>query len=421
MEHASKDLSIKLLSLTLTKLKSLCSDLKLVKSGNKAALVKNLTSFLITPEGNTTAQKALPANEYADLLPSLEFPTTKANCLCNSSIPSPLKKCVYCARSMHTSCMGAADELPKFICPICQLECLNLLDKPIDFLVPPFLLSRGSSYLSNTEKVFNYNPITMNRVNSSRGRIQVQVRSIRLSNDTYTPRWPRQGCLIVNEANLMEFKHSNTNASKERKDESLNITTKVKLGINTIGVMKDLLDKEVYSVAVLLVENVPEHEYFNEILSKPAIPYEEEKERIMKLLCSGEIQSSSITVPVKCSYSMELIENPARGVECDHVQCFDLSRFLRINLTTKTNRWRCPFCKNFVFGLTRNEYFEEILKKARELDDPLAVKIYADGSFEVLSWGVPKEVVSEEVLQLKRKIHEITQVEGDQENPIELD
>jgi len=50
--------------------------------------------------------------------------------------------------------------------------------------------------------------------------------------------------------------------------------------------------------------------------------------------------SGSITK--KCPISKKLIDNPARGDNCQHLQCFDLKSFLERAI--QTQNWACPVC-----------------------------------------------------------------------------
>jgi hypothetical protein len=43
-----------------------------------------------------------------------------------------------------------------------------------------------------------------------------------------------------------------------------------------------------------------------------------------------------------CPLTRKLIARPARGVKCQHDDCFDLTGFL--SYAIKTNSWTCPIC-----------------------------------------------------------------------------
>ena len=74
-----------------------------------------------------------------------------------------------------------------------------------------------------------------------------------------------------------------------------------------------------------------------------------------------EIQTlTKTTISLKCPLSLERIKIPVKGINCKHLQCFDLESYLELNLVTKKEKktiggfelddvfvylysyWRCP-------------------------------------------------------------------------------
>lgn len=49
-----------------------------------------------------------------------------------------------------------------------------------------------------------------------------------------------------------------------------------------------------------------------------------------------------------CPFSRKIMNHPARGVNCNHKECFDLTYYLSDSL--HTNKWKCPFCNNLVLA-----------------------------------------------------------------------
>ncbi|KAH7718195.1 chromatin protein [Aphelenchoides avenae] len=49
------------------------------------------------------------------------------------------------------------------------------------------------------------------------------------------------------------------------------------------------------------------------------------------------------TISLKCPISKKRIQVAAKGVNCRHMQCFDLSAFIQVRACS--NRWYCPLCE----------------------------------------------------------------------------
>jgi E3 SUMO-protein ligase PIAS1 len=52
-----------------------------------------------------------------------------------------------------------------------------------------------------------------------------------------------------------------------------------------------------------------------------------------------------VKIPLTCTLSTEKIKLPARGIFCNHYQCFDLQNFLMMISQSANPRWVCPLCK----------------------------------------------------------------------------
>jgi hypothetical protein len=58
------------------------------------------------------------------------------------------------------------------------------------------------------------------------------------------------------------------------------------------------------------------------------------------------------------------IKVPARGVHCEHAQCFDLVAFADLMKNSKYRVWRCPFCGRPAHRLEIDYLLVDVLKKA---------------------------------------------------------
>lgn len=51
-------------------------------------------------------------------------------------------------------------------------------------------------------------------------------------------------------------------------------------------------------------------------------------------------------VNTRCPLSLWEIDTPVRGIECEHLQCYDANSYVDVNIKIRNveKRWRCPVC-----------------------------------------------------------------------------
>ncbi|XP_055351244.1 E3 SUMO-protein ligase PIAS1-like isoform X2 [Paramacrobiotus metropolitanus] len=69
--------------------------------------------------------------------------------------------------------------------------------------------------------------------------------------------------------------------------------------------------------------------------------------------------------------------NPARGRNCPHVECYDVSAYVSINFPSSKARWKCPYCSRTVLpqDLRVDEFFQELLK----FTDKEKIELFREG------------------------------------------
>lgn len=101
---------------------------------------------------------------------------------------------------------------------------------------------------------------------------------------------------------------------------------------------------------------------------------------------NDDIVMATSTISLKCPLSISRMTNPAKGIFCQHLQCFDLQSFIYSQETIPD--WRCPICQNKIKlnDLAINDYLLEALKNTHE--DVESISLHKDGSWEpVLETG----------------------------------
>ena len=85
---------------------------------------------------------------------------------------------------------------------------------------------------------------------------------------------------------------------------------------------------------------------------------------------------STLKVSLTCPVIGTRIKYPGRGINCAHVQCFDLQSYLMMNETKPI--WKCPVCQKEARKLYKDNFFLEILQDTQEETE---VTFQPDGSW----------------------------------------
>ena len=70
-----------------------------------------------------------------------------------------------------------------------------------------------------------------------------------------------------------------------------------------------------------------------------------------------DIIATSSSFSTTCPLSLCKIKVPSRGINCSHLQCFDLETFLVFNKRKNPNRWICPVCNKVLYIVVFNRVF----------------------------------------------------------------
>lgn len=277
MEPQSGLSSYELKDMKVFDLKEILNRLGLKKSGNKEELQMRITNHLNTPQGRLEAQNKLDKQFVERFYNSNLPPESLADikCICEN-VSGPVITCTKCGKHQHKLCTGANVFMSPYECFTCQIMQMDPLDKPIKFLVEPFILERNQSHLSETQKSFLFTEQNRSDILEAAGRYQVQVRCLRPNGTGYMHFWPKLGALKVNTTNAIEFRQPENPNSKKRKDAPINITTLLNIGSNTIKLLKHN-DSDTYVTCVVLIDMRPEIEVVNEMQNEKTLELESAK------------------------------------------------------------------------------------------------------------------------------------------------
>jgi E3 SUMO-protein ligase PIAS1 len=93
----------------------------------------------------------------------------------------------------------------------------------------------------------------------------------------------------------------------------------------------------------------------------------------------GDVEETKVLVSLRCPLGYCRIEYPARGLRCNHLQCFDVRFFLQF--CHQQRLWHCPVCNGSIpfHELLIDEYFNSILNSMDS--ETMKAEIHPDGTF----------------------------------------
>lgn len=136
------------------------------------------------------------------------------------------------------------------------------------------------------------------------------------------------------------------------------------------------------------------------------LPASETHTRVQQHLSSSgadddlSIVNDDISVDLICPFTCRIFNTPARGVDCSHLECFDLDTYF-ITKASKSGKgpmewnWRCPICDKDARpqSLIVDNYLVHVraeLERNNQLADAKAIRIKADGSWELKTEQEPQ-------------------------------
>lgn len=120
------------------------------------------------------------------------------------------------------------------------------------------------------------------------------------------------------------------------------------------------------------------------------------------------VQASALSLSLQCPFDRTLIQTPARGTLCEHIQCFSLENYVRIMEKISPRKWRCPICKFKCFHFQIDSYQHMILNTIRKYKLDLA-EITFDDKANITSDQLRALLKTEEIEKEKQPIFSLKQ------------
>jgi len=182
-----------------------------------------------------------------------------------------------------------------------------------------------------------------------RGGLSVEVRMLRVDRTDLCQAWPNSLQFLANGGEVFSVKPPEE--GHKRRDVPQPISPGLKIGMNAISV--HLADAAYSDFALAVVLTRPQSiadlttqvvmcdeaaalERVRRLLSKQPSRYQDEE-----IMCL-----TSDMLRLRCPITMDRVQVPVRGKDCQHLQCFSLEAYVSSNRQMRAfnNRWQCPVC-----------------------------------------------------------------------------
>lgn len=202
--------------------------------------------------------------------------------------------------------------------------------------------------------------------------------------------WPRTMTFAVNNKEVFVVKPPEE--GHKRRDIPQEVSSHFAAGLNLVSVrLSDPQPETLYFALVLTAaRDVAELAAMVERVSLPKAQARVQ-DLFAKLQGQGGAKEEDIVclttnkLKLLCPITMEKVEEPVRGEQCQHLQCFCLDAYLTSNLKMSAfnNRWMCPVCSLIIrpSDLRVDAYVRSILQSTPE--DTEEVVILPNGKWQL--------------------------------------
>lgn len=185
------------------------------------------------------------------------------------------------------------------------------------------------------------------------GSLELQLRCFSLKDDLANgPCWPASTQLSVNGFNVQITQRAppgQANPSKVLRELPANLFPFTRVGSNKVEI-RTTDNPALFVFMVHIVEIRDVKDLIDEVLvASESITYEQAKQDVIRSFGDedeDDVVALSTILSVRCPLGLCVINLPARGVYCKHLQCFDLRTFLQFGKKARSKAYRCAVCYN---------------------------------------------------------------------------
>ena len=345
-------------------------------------------------------------------------------------------QCTECGIWHHKDCLKNMAKMPNFLCPKCQIakgclfcKILYTLLEPSLFELEPRKKNHGSyAFIPDLELYPKYG-----KTNSS-NPVFILIRCLKFDKKGFSYHWPKLSKVYLNDKIILDF----TLRGTKKQDRMICLVSEDVLLSYDIGIdnwsrdsgseMNEnyenfrsqnliydanivVIDDYIYDKKPNRLEIVVNYIYEEnlestnfavsidccEIIRDPQeiiqkIPIYREKRRLKELLKKNEDENTvnnndTLSTLLEKINLMDLyteterIRLPARGINCWHLNVFDLRTFLLLN--RKTNKYQCPYCKRYSINLYIDGIILDFLRNKNNFD---VEEILMDKEHNIISY-----------------------------------
>ena len=338
------------------------------------------------------------------------------NFFCPCGIQEALKnnknviQCTSCHKYQHKFCMKSMVKMPGYQCPYCQFKKGALFFNILYSLVDPYLIEFNPInrithiWISFIPDTLVYSTFQKKCEDSP---MAIVIRCLRFDKNGFSFHWPKMSKIYINDKIILDL----TRKGSKQRDRMIALVPSKDYDKGNIQKKFFLYDSNIIKNEEYLIEKKPNRfeidininedekmEYKNfmvsidlcEIYKEPEpimsnIPILNSKKEILNLLINNEGEKSLYSIKEKVRLmdiytETEKIKIPARGINCCHLNVFDLKTFLVIN--RKTNKFQCPYCKRYSNDLYIDGIIYDFLKNP---ENDIYDEIYIDKDFNILT------------------------------------
>ena len=310
----------------------------------------------------------------------------EVNCICgleeNKRSSKTLIKCNECNLWQHKDCLKSMIKMRNYLCPKCQFIKGGLFYNIIYTLLEPSLFILDNN--KNNNSIYHFLPdIKMypkiKKIHKESPEFII-IRCLKFDKLGFSFHWPKMSKVYINDKLILDF----TQKGQKKKDKIIALVHKedyekdgdcehfgsknLIYDANIVIIEDYILDKKQnrfeinvnysqaesientnFAISIDCCEILVEP---NEIIEK--VPIYHDKTVLKELLEKNVDDNNVLSIKEKINLldlytESEKIKLPARGINCCHLNVFDLKTFLLLN--RKTNKYQCPYCKRYANNL----------------------------------------------------------------------
>lgn len=323
-----------------------------------------------------------------------------ARCFCvTQGVSGKVVKCVDCGLAVHAKCHQLIALSGEWYCEMCRAKTYDPFYHVQKTVLDPNFV-RFSKSASSFRLEYYITDNDLNNMYANRdpkpgsmtpGSLELQLRCFAVKEDLGAGHcWPASTQLSVNGFAVPITQRAppgHANPSKVLREIPANVFQYSRVGRNVIDI-RTTENPSVFGFMVQIVEVRNINDLVNEVKeASKHLTYESAKQEVIKSFGNEDEDDVVATVTmlsVRCPLGLCVIDLPARGLNCKHLQCFDLKTFMLFSKKARSKAWRCTVCHKYIKAsdLRIDPYLKKLLAEVEGEDELEEVEIFPDGSWK---------------------------------------